>query len=58
MIGIVLSMWNCGTVESRDDKIKKQFESTEVTESEIVETSDAPEITEQIDFETTNAANE
>lgn len=56
LIGIVLYMWNCGAVESRDDKIKKQYESTEVTESEIVETSDASDITEQIDFETTNAA--
>lgn len=56
LIGIVLYMWNCGAVESRDDKIKKQFESIEVTESEIVETSDTPDVTEQIDFETTNAA--
>lgn len=56
LISIVLYMWNCGAVESRDDKIKKQYESIEVTESEIVETSAAPDITEQIDFETNNAA--
>lgn len=48
LTSIVFIMWQNGTVELRDDEIRKHFESIE---SEAAETSAEPDVTSQIYFE-------
>ena len=55
LIAIVFTMWQKGTVELRDDEIRKHFESIE---SEAAETSVEPDITSQIYFEQNSATTE
>lgn len=52
LTSIVFIMWQNGTVELRDDEIRKHFESIE---SEAAETSAEPDVTSQIYFEQNNA---
>lgn len=55
LIFIVFKMWQGGTVEIRDNKIRNHFESIE---SEAAETSVEPDVTSQIYFEQNNATTE
>lgn len=55
LIAIVFAMWQNGTVELRDDEIRKHFESVE---SEVTEPPTESETTSQIDFEQSSAAAE
>lgn len=55
LIFIVFKMWQGGTVEIRDNKIRNHFESIE---SEAAETSVEPDVTSQIYFEQSNATTE